>query len=208
MVECKDAKMLNRYIEKYNIRELFSTPNLPFRLYRYDAGEYMNISHSQEQYLKFVVDGKLAVEKMNDDGTAQRLFEEKAFAFFGEAEICGYGFSDHYHEVLETVYCIELPLKPLKEVLWNDLKFMQYLVKRMSGSIYLSTLMMEESGDDISTRLLRYARGCPNQTFSGMEQTAKRLRCSRRQLQRVVSQMVEEGKLEKIGWGTYRIVDL
>ena len=203
MVECSDPRLMEKYMKKYGIREKFSTPDLPFRLYRYEVGEMMNVLHPQEQYLKFLVSGCVAVEKIESDGTTKLLFEEKAFSFFGEAEICGHSFSDHSHEVLETAYCIELPLEPFRKILWSDIKFMQYLVTRMSESIFYATFAFETFSDDTETRLLKYIQNCPGQTVSGMELTAKRLRCSRRQLQRIVSKLVDEGTLAKSGWGTY-----
>lgn len=84
------------------------------------------------------------------------------------------------------------------------MKFLQFLVKHMSRTIYIATNNMEVSSEDIQSRLLRYIKNeCKDGTFSGMEETAKRLRCSRRQLQRVVTQLMEEGTLKKVGWGTY-----
>ena len=109
--------------------------------------------------------------------------------------------------MLDTVYTIELPWEPLREVLWNDLKFLQFLVTHMSKSIYNATNDIEGVNDDVQSRLLHYIRTeCPNGSFSGMELTAKRLRCSRRQLRRIVSQLVEEGKLVKTGWGAYTLI--
>lgn len=204
MVECKDPELLEKYMEKYGIRELFSTEGLPFRLYRYEVGEQMNVLHPQEQYLKFIVEGRIGVDTVGRDGSLRRIAEDTAFVYFGEVEILGRSFNNHFHEVLETVYSIELPWGPLREVLWNDLKFLQFLVKHMSRTIYIATNSMEESSEDIRSRLLLYIKHeCKDGTFSGMEATAKRLRCSRRQLQRVVSQLVEEGALQKTGWGTY-----
>lgn len=206
MVECNDPKLLEKYMKKYHIRENFSTPDLPFKLYRYEVGEMMNILHPQEQYLKFIVDGRLGVDTVDSDGNLQRIIEETAFVYFGEVEILGRSFSNHFHEVLETVYSIELPWEPLREILWNDLKFLQFLVKHMSRTIYVATNSMEASSEDVQTKLLRYIRTeCENQTIAGMEATAKRLRCSRRQLQRVTSLLVEQGVLVKTGWGTYAI---
>ena len=206
MVECNDPKLLEKYMKKYHIRENFSTPGLPFKLYRYEVGEMMNILHPQEQYLKFIVDGRLGVDTIDSDGNLQRIVEEKAFVYFGEVEILGRSFSNHFHEVLETVYSIELPWEPLRETLWNDLKFLQFLVKHMSRTIYVATNSMEEATEDVQRKLLRYIRTeCENNTFSGMETTAKRLRCSRRQLQRIVCKLVDEGTLVKSGWGTYSI---
>ena len=206
MVECNDPKLLEKYMKKYHIRENFSTPGLPFKLYRYEVGEMMNILHPQEQYLKFIVEGRLGVDTVDSDGNLQRIVEETAFVYFGEVEILGRSFSNHFHEVLETVYSIELPWEPLRETLWNDLKFLQFLVKHMSRTIYVATNCMEEATEDVQSKLLRYIRTeCENNSFSGMEATAKRLRCSRRQLQRVVSLLVEQGVLIKTGWGAYAI---
>lgn len=207
MTECKDPSLLEYYLKKYNIRDLFDTKDLPFRLYRYETGEMMNVAHPQEQFLKFLVDGRVAMYCISENGDMQQLFEEKAPAFWGEVEICGRSFSNHYHEVIKTAYCIELPLATLREILWNDLRFLQYLVGRMSESIYLATGMMEVMTENLETRLVHYLKhNCKNRTMSGMELTAKYLQCSRRQLQRVVCQLTDEGKLKKTGRGTYMLL--
>ncbi len=208
MTECLDPGLLEKYLKKYKLRELFDTKDLPFRLYRYEVGEMMNIAHPQEQYLKFLVDGCVAMYTVSIDGSVKQLLEEKAPAFWGEVEICGRSFSNHYHEVLKTAYCIELPLEPLRDILWNDLTFMQYLVGRMSESIYLATGIIENMTDDLETRLLYHLRhNCPDKTMSGMESTAQYLQCSRRQLQRVVKKLTDNGQLEKNGWGTYSLIE-
>lgn len=208
MVECNDHKLMKAYMTKYGIREFFSTENLPFRMYRYDVGDIINVLHPQEQYLKFIVDGRIGVDTVDREGNLLRIVETSAFVYYGEVEILGRSFSSHYHQVLETVYSIELPWEPLREILWNDLKFLQFLVQHMSRSIYIATNNAEASSEDIQSRLLRYIKHeCKDGAFSGMEETAKRLRCSRRQLQRVVCQLVEEGRLVKTGWGTYSMAD-
>lgn len=207
MLECNDPERLETYMNKYGIRNFFSSENLPFKLYRYEVGDLMNVLHPQEQYLKFIVDGKLGVDVVDQEGNLERIVEETAFVYFGEVEILGRSFSNHYHEVLETVYSIELPWEPFREILWNDLKFLQFLVKHMSRSLFIATNSMEVSSEDVESKLLRYIRTeCSNGTFSGMESTATRLRCSRRQLQRVVCRLTEEGILTKSGWGTYSLV--
>ncbi|MBR5316880.1 MAG: hypothetical protein IKU39_03200 [Lachnospiraceae bacterium] len=206
MIEITNTTELEKYIEKYNIRDMFDTPDLPFKLYRYEIGEMMNHAHPQEKYIKFLVEGTVASDEIDINGNIKRLFEETALAFWGEAEICGYSFSNHLHEVVETAYCIELPLEPFREILLDDKRFLQYLVKRMSGSIYHATHMLSYMNYSIEDRLIYHLKYIyPNHTFSGMDLTAKRLQCSRRQLQRVVNQLVKENKIKKIGKGTYSL---
>ena len=46
---------------------------------------------------------------------------------------------------------------------------------------------------------------CSNQSFKGVEEMANRLRCSRRQLQRVLKDLCLSQVLEKTGKGEYRL---
>ena len=208
MTEIKEPEIIEKYLSKYNIRELFDTPDLPFQLIRYETGEMVNQYRPQEKYLKFIVEGTVAADELDIYGNTKRLMIESDLAFWGEVEICGRSFPNHLHEALETLYCIELPLEPLRDILFQDLKFMQYLVTRMSYSIYMLTNTIAYVNYSIEDRLIYYAKYmCPNHTFSGMELTAKNLQCSRRQLQRVIHKLLTEKKLLKTGLGTYQLIE-
>ena len=207
MQEIKDPKEIEKYLNKHKIRELFDTKDLPFQLIRYEAGELVDQYRPQEKYLKFIVEGTVAADEIDIHGNTKRLMVESDLAFWGEVELCGRSFPNHLREALETLYCIELPLEPLRDILFQDLKFMKYLVTRMSYSIYMLTNTIAYMNYSIEDRLIYYAKYmCQNHTFSGMELTAKNLQCSRRQLQRVINKLLDENKLIKIGWGTYQLV--
>ena len=209
MIEITDKNLLEAYLNKYNIRSIFSSGDIPFKLYRYDVGEMMIISHPQDKYIKFLVEGTIVVDKLDEDGQLHRLSTLSAPKCLGEVEVAGYSFTAHYHEVIKTAYCIELPLDTMRDTLMNDIKFLQYLVKQMAYTIYTKTYTIEEIKGDVETRLLSHIKTkCPNGRFSGMEDTAKQLRCSRRQLQRVVNELIEKGLLKKTGWGEYSLTEL
>ena len=208
MIEIKDQMEIEKYLNKHNIRDLFDTKDLPFQLIRYEAGEIVDLYRPQEKYLKFIVEGSVAADEIDIHGNTKRLMVESDLAFWGEVEICGRSFPNHIREAIETLYCIELPIEPLHDILFQDLKFMQYLVTRMSYSIYSLTNTVAYINYDIEDRLIYYAKYmCLNHTFSGMDATATSLQCSRRQLQRVVSKLLDENKLIKIGSGTYQLID-
>lgn len=202
MTECKDPKLLEHYLKKYKIRNFFDTQDLPFRLYRYEVGDIMNQEHPQELYIKFLVKGRIASDCVTENGEV-RLFEETPFACWGYVEFCGRRFDNHYHKALETAYCVELATQPIREVLWNDRKFLQFLVKGMAESMYLATSTTAMMQEDIKMRLIHYLHSMPDRKISGVEQTARLLRCSRRQLYRAIGQLVEEGALRRTGWGEY-----
>ena len=68
MQEIQNREQLEYYLEKHCIRELFDTPNLPFRLYRYEAGEMLNILRPTREYLKFIVEGSFDLYAVRADG--------------------------------------------------------------------------------------------------------------------------------------------
>ena len=56
----------------------------------------------------------------------------------------------------------------------------------------------------LSDRILSYMRyKCPGGILKGIEREAFRLHCSARQLQRILNELERQGKLIKIGKGTY-----
>lgn len=59
----------------------------------------------------------------------------------------------------------------------------------------------------LEERLLYHLKNeCLHRTIIGMDDTAARLRCSRRQLQRVVKKLEEQGRLKKLRKGCYRLL--
>jgi len=209
MQEIKDPKEIEKYLNKHHIRELFDTKDLPFQLIRYEAGEMVNQSRPQEKFLKFIVEGTIAADEIDVHGNTKRLMIESDLAFWGEVEICGRSFPNHLHEAVETLYCIELPLELFRDKLFQDMKFMQYLVTRMSYSIYMLTNTVAYMNYSIEDRLIYYAKYmCPNHTFSDLDFVAQNLQCSRRQLHRVILKLVKENKISKIGWGIYQLNEI
>ena len=59
----------------------------------------------------------------------------------------------------------------------------------------------------VEDRLLRYMHDfCSDGIMNGVEKTMYMLRCSRRQLQRALSCLCEDGQIERIGKGRYRLL--
>ena len=120
-------------------------------------------------------------------------------------EFCGKRDDTHQIEARTTALCIVLPLASTKELLLNDNRFLRYLLNSVTEKL----MLYSSSQSNVSTleeSFLSYlSERCPDQTFSGVEKMAMQLHCSRRQLQRVLKKLLEEGQLVKLSKGSYRL---
>lgn len=206
MHQIQNPELLEQYLQKYHIRSFFDTPNLPFRLYEYEPGEMINVVHPMEESIKFIVEGVFDHYALQEDGTAYLIAHCEGFGFMGDLAFCRRSPQGRYQEVMETVRAVELPLEPLRKTLENDNRFLRYLLDTMAQRMTASMEnQLERSSADKS--LVTYLRWrCPNQTITNVGEAAFHLNISRRQLQRVLKQLTEQGALVKEGKGCYRLV--
>lgn len=206
MQEIQDSKRLYDYLNKYHIRELFDTRDLPFRLYRYEVGEMLNMLRPTKEYLKFVIEGSFDLYAVRADGVRHMVRRCEGFTFLGDLEFCGKDAGMRYQEVTQTVYSIELPLDALRPRLQQDVRFLNFLLDTMSTK-FAGTSMDLADFSDLREALLYHIRyQCPNQTITSVSQTAFRLNYSLRQTQRVLRELTREGLLKKIGKGYYMLI--
>lgn len=207
MQEILDQVLLETYLNQYNIRSLFDTPELPYRLYTYEPGEMMNILRPTTEYLKFVVAGSFDLYSVREDGVRNLIRHFEGFGFLGDLEFCGKNAGTRYQEVIDQVYTIELPLKALRPVLMEDKRFLRFVLNNLAEKLSAAMPLKAEfpSLADTLVYYLRYE--CTDHRITSVEDTAFRLNYSRRQLQRVLRELTEQGVLLKEGKGRYKLLD-
>ncbi|MBQ7001186.1 MAG: hypothetical protein IJN67_09110 [Oscillospiraceae bacterium] len=207
MQEIRDLQKLETYLERFHIRELFDTRDLPFRLYRYEVGEMLNILRPTRDYLKFVLEGSFDLYSIREDGGRHLVWHCEGFTFLGDLEFCGKTAGMRYQEVTRTVYSIELPLEVLRPTLQKDVRFLNFLLDTMSIK-FAGTSMDLVGFSDLQERLLYHIRyECPDQTITSVSQTAFRLNYSLRQTQRVLQELTREGILKRKRKGHYALTE-
>lgn len=65
---------------------------------------------------------------------------------------------------------------------------------------------MDVAAATIEERVVLYMQATPGQELWGIENAVLQLRCSRRQLQRVLKKLCASGRAEKTGKGCYRLL--
>lgn len=206
MRELRDPQLLERYIQKYHIRSFFDTRDLPFRLYEYEPGEMINVVHPMDESIKFIVEGVFDHYAVQEDGSSYLISHCDGFGFMGDLAFCRRQPPGRYQEVIETVRAVELPLEPLRKTLENDNRFLRYLLDTMAQRMTLSmnTQLDRSSAEKALLTYLRWR--CPDRAITNVGETAFHLNISRRQLQRVLRDLTQQGILKKEGKGSYRLI--
>lgn len=208
MKQINDEKCLNSYLEQYQIRSLFDTKGLVFRLYQYDKGEILNHVHDAADYLRFVVDGTVRIYSVRRDGSYYPIGLTEGLTLLGDMEFCGETSLPLVVEVVKKVTCVELPLHEYRVALQDDTTFLKHLSRFIAHKLAMF-VQSEAPFSSIEEKLLHYMKyDCPKGQFKGVEAVATHLRCSRRQLQRLLRSLTEQGKVEKIGKGSYRLAGI
>ncbi len=206
MKELRDDKLLKQYLTKYQIEQLFNTKNLPFQLCQYERGEILNFIKDSNHYLHFLVSGAVHIYAIRKDGSHCPLCYLEEFILLGDMEFCGEKSLSLFVEISKRTICVELPLYEYRNILLNDNTFLRYLLHSVAHKMALFA-QSEASYSSLEEKLLHYLKyDCLDQKLQGVEATAIHLRCSRRQLQRLLKSLTERGIIEKPAKGVYRLL--
>lgn len=205
MRRIRDEKQMEYWLEKGHIRENFDTVDLPFSVCRFEKGEYLTRQGSALAEFLFLIEGEVQIYGIREDGSVTPVNRHEAPVLLGDAEFVMGGASSLFTEARTTVICAALPMEPYREQLDRDVKFLHLLLRSYAGKFH-TMATLEASAKTIEERVLLYMRHvCANGEISGIETALLQLRCSRRQLQRVLKKLCEENTVEKVGKGKYRL---
>lgn len=206
MKELYDTALLEELMTKHQLLSLFDTPNLAFRLYQYEKGELINHLNSPSEYLLFMVSGVIQINALRKDGSIYSICCVDSFTCLGDMEFIDDVDLNFYVEVQETTLCLALPLYAYKTQLLNDNVFLRFLLQSVTQKMAQFS-SSAASFSSLEEKLLHYmAHECPNQQIQGVELTALQLRCSRRQLQRLLKSLTEQGIITHPKKGVYQLL--
>lgn len=203
----KDKKQIAQWIEQAHIMEYFDTPDLEFHAYRYEKGEFITWFDRHLDELLFLVEGTIQIYGIRENGGILPVTEAECPAIIGDIEYTGHGISPFFVETKTPAICIALSVKKYRSQLDCDLRFLHMLMESYCSKI-ITFSMVDINTTTLEERLLIYMKHIwPLSELNGVESAILQLRCSRRQLQRVLKKLCLEGRITKIGKGRYRLND-
>lgn len=192
-------------IQSADIPKYFSDPALPFELYSFEKGEYLNNELDPFHYFSFIVSGSIRILNVRDDGSLFQIAAGSGFSLLGDIEFGSGMESPYLIEVVRKTYCVSLPLKLCREKLENDPVFLKALLKEATLKLNAATAAIAVP-KTLSEKVLHHMEyECEDHILSGVEKTASRLSCSKRQLLRILKELSEEGSIIKTGKGKYML---
>lgn len=206
MRKIRDKKEIEYWLNEGNIRENFNTQNLIFYLHKYEKGEYLTSPNNSTSDLLFVVKGTVQIYSVYDDGNIVPVNQIDSPTLIGDIEFSKERNSPFFVEAKTEVICIAISMEKYREELNCDLKFLHMLIKSYIDKLQLFT-SIDIQASTIEEKVLLYMKNInPNNEINSIEGAMHQIRCSRRQLQRVLKKLCILGKIEKIGKGKYKLV--
>lgn len=206
MKTIRDKKLLAYWLEKSGTADCFSTPGLSFSLRRYEKGESVTVPGKRLEELLFVVEGTVRIYGIRSNGSISPVNQQSAPLLLGDLEFSKGGEPPFFTDAVTPLTCLALPVRQYEKQLRQDVPFLQMLLRSYGEKLRLFAFV-DVPAETIEERVLLYLRHvCPSHELRGIEAAVLQLRCSRRQLQRVLAKLCASGEVEKLGKGRYRLV--
>ncbi|MDO4323587.1 MAG: cyclic nucleotide-binding domain-containing protein [Lachnospiraceae bacterium] len=211
MIVVQDKKLLQRYCEKYDICSHFSNwEALTKKLVRYRKGELIALYGDKADKLFFLISGTVKFSCIADNYEEYFFFDARNEGLFGEVEYVMDIPLISQSEVTEDCECIVIPIEENRHILDNDLKFQIFLTNILAQKYNdMRRRYMDIEAYPLEIRFVKYLLSDrEGDDIGSLRQISGAIRCSYRQLLRVVKRFCERGWIEHLEQkGKYRITD-
>lgn len=207
MKPIRDAAVVERLLTEHAIRSCFDTQDLSFSAYAYQKGELICSPLNPTEDILFLISGSAQMYDLREDGTKRPVAIIADEAILGDMEFitgCPTGF---FVEAAEDCTFLALPRERFRNELHRDLTFLHFLLKEMTAK-FIHGMHVEIAPATLESKVLQFfLQSAETGEINAVESLLFQLRCGRRQLQRVLKKLCEEGRLERLGRGHYRVVE-
>ena len=205
MEKIYDPRAVENWVEKSRYRLELEGWKSQLLLFHYEKGELVTAPMPEEQWFQVVVQGSLNIYFIRDDGGCYSLSTGKTNYILGDMDLFHSSMSSVYTEAAEPLLCLALSIDRNREELLADNLFLQMICRSLTEKMAAITALDAAPGS-LCERVLSYMRyKCPGGMLKGLEKEAFHLHCSARQLQRILNQLEQQGKVTKVGKGAYSL---
>lgn len=175
------------------------------QLVEFQKGELLNSPLFELNCFYIIVKGRVSIYDLTEDGSIRYIAKAESGTLLGDIEFSKTEKQPFYTEATDDVICLALPFKENRNTLENDPTFLRFVLKQLANKLSLSATM-DVAKQTLEERVLFYLKKVqPEHNISSITHALQPLHCSRRQLQRVLKKLCDEGTVEKVGRGFYQL---
>lgn len=132
-----DQGLIRDYIVKNNIDKIFDDDVLQYaRLHFYQENEFIFRAESELKYYYLLVDGKIKISFLFENGKSMLLKFYQEFNSIGDLELLKNIPIQNNVEAIEDTYLIAIPSTILRQTCLDNVKFLNHLVESLSDKLY------------------------------------------------------------------------
>lgn len=132
-----NINLLNHYISKHNIENIFDVDLLNhMELHFYEKGEYILKAQTNLEYYYMLVDGKIKVTYLFENGKSMLLKFYKDFNSIGDLELLKNLPITCDIDAVEDSYLIAISSNLLRKLYLDNPKFLRHLIDSLSEKLY------------------------------------------------------------------------
>lgn len=200
-----DSKQLQLFIEGNDLLKHLSSLDLKFSQLCFEKGEFLVSPDKPIEDLLFLVNGQVQIYNISPGGEIKPFMLKSEFLMLGDVEFCHRGREPFFIEAATDVICLVLSISSSRDILEKDIPFLLYLSDSLACKLEQITIS-DTCAVTVREKVLFYMKNVfPDGTLNGVEKSAVQLRCSERQLLRVLRELCSTGEIEQIGKGRYRL---
>jgi CRP/FNR family transcriptional regulator, putaive post-exponential-phase nitrogen-starvation regulator len=136
MIKINDMTLMNKYILKHDIDEIFTENMMPsMELLLFKKNEYICRDGEPLDYFLFFVEGKAKVLITLSNGKSLLLCFYQDFQVLGDLEITNLQTASSNVQAIEDTYCIGISLEYVRTNLLNDSKFLRFICSSLGEKL-------------------------------------------------------------------------
>lgn len=201
MKKIDNTLKIQKYLKQYKLNALLKKYALD--LYHFHAHEILNEKLNPKDFLLFLVSGSISISTIRMDGSVSLIAKSDPLVCFGDIEFTQNTSKQYQIETLTPCYMLSIDLSTTRNQIKKDPDLLLFLLQSVTKKTTLIANAKYETTDIRSKVLYYLEHETENQTICGVEQCANHINASRRQLQRVLKELVEEGIIVKVKKGIY-----
>lgn len=134
MKQIKDKVKCERAIEKLELEKEFDTQNLEFQIYQQEKGELLCQPCNSDDRLQIVIEGTVNIYHIRDDGSKYFIAMNEGIYLLGDMEFMNPAPCIYFVEAVTPVTVAVLSLKKYRNVLKQDVKFMNLIASTLAAN--------------------------------------------------------------------------